>query len=169
METDVLSFRILSPTMRKHKKGFTIVELVIVIAVIGILSAILIPTFVNVTANAKTAALKSDLANAYSMYVAEAADGVNDETKTIFYVDLVGQKDILLEKDGKQYVFDTEWKEGSVSDKYGVAYTVSGETKTYSPAEFGGYTVLSKADTEITYVAQQPATSQAQEPTSSQA
>jgi type IV pilus assembly protein PilA len=31
------------------RKGFTIVELVIVIAVIGILAAILIPTFVNVT------------------------------------------------------------------------------------------------------------------------
>lgn len=31
--------------MKKNKKGFTIVELVIVIAVIGILAAVLIPTF----------------------------------------------------------------------------------------------------------------------------
>ena len=30
--------------MKKNKKGFTIVELVIVIAVIGILAAVLIPT-----------------------------------------------------------------------------------------------------------------------------
>ncbi len=34
--------------MKKMKKGFTIVELVIVIAVIGILAAVLIPTFSNV-------------------------------------------------------------------------------------------------------------------------
>ena len=33
--------------MRKSKKGFTIVELVIVIAVIAILAAVLIPTFAN--------------------------------------------------------------------------------------------------------------------------
>ena len=138
--------------MRKHKKGFTIVELVIVIGVIGILSAILIPTFVNVTENAKTAALKSDLANAYSMYVAEAADGVNDKTNTIFYVDLVKQEDVLLEKGTSQYhFFNGEWKEStsSVPDKYGVAYTVSNNSKTYSPAEFGGYTVFSTKVTGV--------------------
>ena len=33
--------------MHKSKKGFTIVELVIVIAVIAILAAVLIPTFSN--------------------------------------------------------------------------------------------------------------------------
>ena len=68
--------------MRKHKKGFTIVELVIVIAVIGILSAILIPTFINVTDNANKAALQSDLSTSYSMYAAEAADRVVGETET---------------------------------------------------------------------------------------
>lgn len=41
---------------KRMKKGFTIVELVIVIAVIAILSAVLIPTFVNVTRTAKIAA-----------------------------------------------------------------------------------------------------------------
>ncbi len=44
--------------MRKllNKKGFTIVELVIVIAVIGILAAVLIPTFASVTNNAEKSA-----------------------------------------------------------------------------------------------------------------
>ena len=76
--------------MRKNRKGFTIVELVIVIGVIGILSAILIPTFVNLTKNAEQARLQSNLANAYSMYAAEASDGfvdgyftANDESATI--------------------------------------------------------------------------------------
>lgn len=39
--------------MRNNKKGFTIVELVIVIAVIGILAAVLIPTFGSVVENAQ--------------------------------------------------------------------------------------------------------------------
>lgn len=42
-----------------RKKGFTIIELVIVIAVIGILAAVLIPTFSNVIENANAAAAKS--------------------------------------------------------------------------------------------------------------
>lgn len=37
---------------RSNKKGFTIVELVIVIAVIAILAAVLIPTFINLTKKA---------------------------------------------------------------------------------------------------------------------
>ena len=97
------------------KKGFTIVELVIVIAVIGILSAILIPTFVGVTKAAQEAALKSNLSNAYSMYAADAADGVKDGTsdKIVFYA----QANVALVEKGtvdpaKGYKFDNEkgWK-----------------------------------------------------------
>ena len=54
---------------RNNKKGFTIVELVIVIAVIAILSAVLIPTFGNVTGSAKEAARKSNARNQYTQYV----------------------------------------------------------------------------------------------------
>lgn len=42
--------------MRNNKKGFTIVELVIVIAVIAILAAVLIPTFSSVTNSARASA-----------------------------------------------------------------------------------------------------------------
>ena len=96
--------------MRKHKKGFTIVELVIVIAVIGILSAILIPTFVGVTQNANKAALKSNLANAYSMYAADAADRVDDDTKA--ELQFVAQNKVWLcatQTAGEQgYVYETD-------------------------------------------------------------
>ena len=47
-----------------RKKGFTIVELVIVIAVIAILAAVLIPTFSNVIDKAKDSAALSDAKNA---------------------------------------------------------------------------------------------------------
>ena len=49
---------------KTRKKGFTIVELVIVIAVIAILAAVLIPTFSGVIENAKKSAALSDAKNA---------------------------------------------------------------------------------------------------------
>ena len=65
---------------KTNKKGFTIVELVIVIAVIGILSAILIPTFANLTTQAQSTALQSDLKGVYSTYASNAADGYFEYT-----------------------------------------------------------------------------------------
>ena len=56
---------------KSNKKGFTIVELVIVIAVIAILAAVLIPTFSNVVANAKKSAAMQNARNAYEEYLAE--------------------------------------------------------------------------------------------------
>ena len=41
---------------KTNKKGFTIVELVIVIAVIAILAAVLIPTFSGIVKNARISA-----------------------------------------------------------------------------------------------------------------
>ncbi len=47
--------------LKTLKKGFTLVELVIVIAVVAVLSAVLIPVFGNVIKSSKVSALKSDL------------------------------------------------------------------------------------------------------------
>ena len=49
--------------LRNNKKGFTIVELVIVIAVIGILTAILVPVFINLTNKANEASDQSLVKN----------------------------------------------------------------------------------------------------------
>ena len=51
-----------------QRKGFTIVELVIVIAVIAILAAVLIPTFGSVVKDAQDAALKSNANSLYTEY-----------------------------------------------------------------------------------------------------
>lgn len=42
--------------LRRNIQGFTLIELVIVIAIIGILSAVAIPKFINLSSNAQTAA-----------------------------------------------------------------------------------------------------------------
>ena len=54
---------------RNNKKGFTIVELVIVIAVIAILSAVLIPTFGTVIEDANKTAAQQEARNLYTAYI----------------------------------------------------------------------------------------------------
>ncbi len=56
---------------KQHKKAFTIVELVIVIAVIGILAAILIPAFSNIIARANAKAALSDARSTLTSFLAE--------------------------------------------------------------------------------------------------
>ena len=57
--------------MRKNnKKGFTIVELVIVIAVIAILAGVLIPTFASVVTKANESKALQEVRHAYSATIA---------------------------------------------------------------------------------------------------
>ena len=75
--------------INSKKKGFTIVELVIVIAVIAVLSAVLIPTFSNLVRKANISSdtvLAKNLNTALSLYQAEneiaefddALEGIKD-------------------------------------------------------------------------------------------
>ena len=57
-----------------NKKGFTLVELIIVIAVIGVLAAILIPVFANVIEKANKKSAYSDAKNALEIYIADSTD-----------------------------------------------------------------------------------------------
>ena len=70
---------------RKAKKGFTIIELVIVIAVIGILAAVLIPTFSNVIDKANATAAMENAKNAYTNFLVDNADKMVMESAD-FYI-----------------------------------------------------------------------------------
>lgn len=61
---------------KSNKKGFTIVELVIVIAVIAILAAVLIPTFSNVVEKANESKDMQAARIAYENYLADHATDV---------------------------------------------------------------------------------------------
>jgi prepilin-type N-terminal cleavage/methylation domain-containing protein len=70
------------------KKGFTIIELMIVISIISLISAIVIPKYSNITSEAKIANVRANLSNlntAISLY----------KLKNESYPDLVGNEDDL--------------------------------------------------------------------------
>lgn len=64
---------------KMNKKGFTIVELTIVIAVIAILAAVLIPTFSGIVKKANQSAVQQEAAAIYKeAYALDLADGTLD-------------------------------------------------------------------------------------------
>ena len=126
--------------MRKNKKGFTLVELVIVIAVIAILAAVLLPTFATVIENAKVSSATQKANNALKDYFTRVAT-----LSTTDQVDVIGDlKDyILIVENGKgkvDYKFVVK-ADGSLSD------AVKG---THDGTKFTPNTIVEGKEEEIT-------------------
>lgn len=106
----------------KNKKAFTLVELIVVIAIIGILSAVLIPSITGYIAKAKESnALQEAKAiyNVYYTYTTELAGEQTDagnKTFTDYYKEVT-----------KETVAGSVW----------IAYAVDGSTRTKLTEDFG--------------------------------
>jgi prepilin-type N-terminal cleavage/methylation domain-containing protein len=57
--------KIQTPEIKSNKKGFTLIELMIVIAIIGILAAIAAPSFISYRVTGYNATSNADIKNAY--------------------------------------------------------------------------------------------------------
>ena len=101
---------------RSNKKGFTIVELVIVIAVIAILAAVMIPTFTSLTNNAKDSARDQEAKNAFTNYLVYK-NAEPDKNDVIF-----------VEYEGKTYKYSIK-EDGNIDLKKEVEITDAAAAK----------------------------------------
>ena len=85
--------------MKMNKKGFTIVELVIVIAVIAVLAGVLIPTFSGLVEKAQDSAVIQEARNKYTEYVGmhDYSDGTSPAQNLVIEVD----DQYVIVKDGQ--------------------------------------------------------------------
>lgn len=122
---------------KNNKKGFTIVELAIVIAVIAILVAVLIPTFTVIIGNAKKTAAQADCKSAYDQYLVEVIsddDPNNDDLKEYSFVST--QSNEVWYKVGADGQLD-EIETKTTAAPTGTAVKTIGSVSIYAPSTSG--------------------------------
>ena len=79
--------------MKKNRKGFTLAELLIVVAIIAVLVAIAIPVFTSQLEKSREATDAANIRSAYAEVVAEALTQSGEESEIVRTVTLKQQVD----------------------------------------------------------------------------
>lgn len=130
-----------------HNAGFTLLELVIVLAVIAILSAILIPTFTDVISRAKETAARQNcrsVAQQYMLYRLEEGDS----SDLGGYLFISGDYAFVLE--------NGELRETDVTEQDGIIHIKDGESS-FSCEEQALPSVIATGDVKVYYAAEKVA------------
>lgn len=116
----------------KREQGFTLIELIVVIAIIGILAAVAVPAFINVVDNAQQAnvdAVEGTMRSAAVMYAANElieGRGYTYPLTNVFTIALMTEDGVI-----------NDW-----TDTGGVwTYTPTGATLTYVSADGTTYAI----------------------------
>jgi prepilin-type N-terminal cleavage/methylation domain-containing protein len=111
--------------LKKNQKGFTLIELVMIIVILGILAAVVIPTYVNLAQNAQDAAARVILGSLRGVNaILLASNVVTNITATWNWTSIVGSTNV-------QGVSDT----GIASNTYTIQVGNSTYTFTLAPTQ----------------------------------
>lgn len=115
----------ISKLLKKNEKGFTLMEMLIVVAIIAVLVAIAIPTFNSSLNKAKEA---TDEANIRAGYASVMLNILQDETNGT----VTGNKTYWLMADGSVTAADTAPTTGIYACKTGATSSVAGLSVTWT-------------------------------------